>query len=66
MLVLTRRTGEAVCVGNSVQVSVLGVSGGQVRLGIKAPPEIEVDRQEVRERKQRAERSGGNKKSGVS
>lgn len=57
MLVLTRRLHEALVIGNDVKVQVLGYKGGQVRLGIEAPPEIEVDREEVRLRKkQEAER----------
>jgi carbon storage regulator len=51
MLVLTRRLHEALLIGNDVKVQVLGYKGGQVRLGIEAPSEIEVDREEVRLRK---------------
>jgi carbon storage regulator len=52
MLILTRRLHEAVMIGNDVKVQVLGFKGGQVRLGIEAPLNVEVDREEVRLRKQ--------------
>lgn len=51
MLVLTRRMGEKVVIGSTVSVTVLSCAGNQVRLGIDAPEEISVDREEVRERK---------------
>jgi len=51
MLVLMRRPGEAVCVGESIKITVLGVHGQQVRVGVKAPREIAVDREEVHLRK---------------
>lgn len=47
MLVLTRKSGEAVVIGNDVTVTVLDVRGDQVRLGIDAPREVEVHREEV-------------------
>lgn len=52
MLVLTRRVGEAVCFGknNEIVVVVLEIRGGQVRLGIYAPPEVPVHREEIAER----------------
>jgi len=50
MLILTRRTGESVKVGDEVTVTVLGVKGGQVRLGFTAPPKVAVHREEVYER----------------
>lgn len=51
MLVLTRRIGEAICIGRDIEVVVLSVNGAQVRLGIKAPKDVTVDREEVAERK---------------
>jgi carbon storage regulator len=54
MLILTRRPNEAVLIGNHVRIQVLGFKGGQVRLGIDAPLTVEVDREEVRLRKQEA------------
>lgn len=57
MLILTRRAGEAIFIGNDIQVCVLGVKGSQVRLGIAAPPTVSVDREEVYRRKQREQLS---------
>jgi len=51
MLILTRRIGETLCIGDDIKVSVLSIKGGQVRIGIDAPKSIEVDRQEIRHRK---------------
>lgn len=50
MLILTRRVGEALIVGDDVTIAVLGVKGNQVRMGIKAPRDIAVHRQEVHAR----------------
>jgi carbon storage regulator len=50
MLVLTRRIGEAIRVGHEVVVTVMGLKGNQVRLGIEAPKEVAVHRQEIYER----------------
>ena len=47
MLVLTRRIGETVMIGDDVTVTVLGVNGQQVRLGVNAPREVEVHREEI-------------------
>lgn len=49
MLILTRRIGELVCIGDDVKVTVLGIRGEQVRLGIEAPRSLVVDREEIRE-----------------
>ncbi len=51
MLVLTRRNGERICIGDGIVLTVLRVHGERVRLGIEAPRDISVDRQEVRRRK---------------
>jgi carbon storage regulator len=50
MLILTRRVGETVVIGNDVDVTVLGVKGNQVRLGVKAPREVTVHREEIFQR----------------
>ena len=50
MLILTRRVGETVVIGNDVDVTVLGVKGNQVRLGVKAPREVSVHREEIYKR----------------
>ena len=47
MLILTRRVGEALMIGQTTKVVVLGVKGGQIRLGINAPKEIQVHREEI-------------------
>ncbi len=53
MLILTRRPEESLHIGNDVLVKVLGIKGNQVRLGIRAPTDIVIDRDEVHLRKQR-------------
>ncbi len=50
MLILTRKVGEALVIGDDVTVTVLGVKGNQVRLGINAPREVAVHREEVQQR----------------
>ncbi len=50
MLILTRRVGETVMIGDEVTITVLGVKGNQVRLGINAPRTVAVHRQEIYER----------------
>lgn len=51
MLIMTRRVGETINIGNDTTVTVLGIENKQVRLGVNAPPEVSVDREEVRARK---------------
>jgi carbon storage regulator len=50
MLILTRKIGETVVIGDDVDITVLGVKGNQVRLGVKAPKEVSVHREEIYER----------------
>jgi carbon storage regulator len=50
MLILTRRISESVIIGDNVKITVLGVKGSQVRLGIDAPKDVSVHREEIYER----------------
>ncbi|MDX1455803.1 MAG: carbon storage regulator CsrA [Gammaproteobacteria bacterium] len=50
MLILTRRVGETVMIGDNVTVTVLGVKGNQVRLGVNAPRDVAVHREEIYQR----------------
>lgn len=49
-LILTRRISETVIIGDDITVTVIGIDGGQVRLAFSAPPEVRIDREEIRER----------------
>jgi len=53
MLILTRRVGETLMVGDEVTVTVLGVKGNQVRIGVNAPKDVSVHREEIYQRIQR-------------
>ncbi len=53
MLILTRRVGETLVIGDEVNVTVLGIKGNQVRIGVNAPKDVSVHREEIYERIQR-------------
>ncbi len=52
MLVLTRKVGEKLVIGNSIRISVVSIGPGRVKLGIEAPADVTIDREEIHERKQ--------------
>ena len=60
MLILTRRVGETVMIGNDVTVTILGVKGNQVRVGINAPKNVAVHREEIYERIKREQQGDSN------
>lgn len=60
MLILTRRIGETLNIGDDVQVTVLGIKGNQVRIGINAPKDVPVHREEIYERIKQEEQGGEN------
>ncbi|MFT5139913.1 MAG: carbon storage regulator [Lysobacterales bacterium] len=60
MLILTRRVGEKLVIGENVTVTVLGVKGNQIRIGIDAPDEVQVHREEIFKRIQEERKAAGN------
>ncbi|WP_223543966.1 carbon storage regulator CsrA [Pseudomonas sp. BF-B-28] len=50
MLILTRKEGESINIGNNITITVLGVSGKQVRIGTSAPKDVQVHREEITQR----------------
>lgn len=65
MLILTRRVGETLMVGDDVTVTVLGVKGNQVRIGINAPKDTAVHREEVYNKIKQEPENDGHKKPGL-
>ncbi|MCK9236742.1 carbon storage regulator CsrA [Thiopseudomonas acetoxidans] len=59
MLILTRRVGETLMVGDEVTVTVLGVKGNQVRIGVDAPKDVAVHREEIYQRIQKEKEESG-------
>ena len=63
MLILTRRVGETLMIGDDITITVLGVKGNQVRVGVNAPREVAVHREEIYERIQKEQNGHSNIKS---
>lgn len=64
MLILTRRVGESLMLGDDITVTVLGVKGNQVRLGVNAPREVAVHREEIYKRIHESGEDSGEADSG--
>ena len=60
MLILTRRVGETLKIGDDIEVTVLGLRGGQVRMGINAPKDVAVHREEILDRDAQDRHAGRN------
>jgi carbon storage regulator len=55
MLILTRKAGESITIGDNIRIHILGIKGGQVRIGVEAPRDVPVNREEVSRRKNQSE-----------
>lgn len=64
MLVINRKRNEKIIIGEDIEITVLEVRGDRVRLGIKAPRDIEVDREEVRLSKRKGQKPNGGAQAG--
>ena len=64
MLILTRRVGESLMIGDDVNVTVLGVKGNQVRIGVNAPKDVAVHREEIYQRIQQEHQGGAGAAAG--
>lgn len=58
MLILTRRSGETITIGDDVRVAVLGIRGSEVKIGITAPKEVAVHREEIYDRIKKEQENG--------
>lgn len=65
MLILTRRSGETLMVGDEVSITILGVKGNQVRIGINAPANVDVHREEIYKRIQNEQKTVEAKTAGA-
>ena len=62
MLILTRRVGESLVIGDDITITVLGVKGNQARLGVNAPRDVAVHREEIMDKIQAGDTQGGDRK----